>query len=76
VNSDCDEDIPPVGTRIGHDYIPRHIYLERSSFRYKLKLADGTKRTEKEIDVEQLRASGLRPELSVGEVSGTALKAA
>ena len=65
VNSDCDEDLQPVGARIGHDYTPRPIYFERSSFRYKLKLADGTTRTEKEIAVEQLRASGIRPELLV-----------
>ena len=65
VCSDGDEDIQPVGARIGHDYTPRPIYFERSSFRYKLKLADGTTRTEKEIAVEQLRASGLRAELLV-----------
>ena len=66
MHSDGDEDIQPVGARIGHNYTPRPIYILRSSFRYKLTLADGTTRTEKEIeneiDVEQLRASGLRPE--------------
>jgi hypothetical protein len=62
VHSDFDEDLQPVGARIGPDYTPRPIYVLRASFRYKLTLADGTTRTEKEIDVEQLRASGLRPE--------------
>ena len=61
-NSDSDEDIQPVGARIGHDYTPRPICILRSSFRYKLELADGTTRTENEIDVERLRASDLRPE--------------
>ena len=69
VHSDGDEDIQPVGARIGHRYTPRPVYILRASFRYKLTLADGTTRTEKEIeneiDVEQLRASGLRPELLV-----------
>ena len=68
VNSDGDEDIHPVGARIGHRYT-RPIYILRSSFTYKLELADGTTRTEQEIeneiDVKQLRASGLRPELLV-----------
>ena len=61
VNSDGDEDIQPVGARIGHRYTPRPIYILRASFRYKLTLADDTTRTEKEIekeiDVERLRAS-------------------
>ena len=72
-NSDSDEDIQPVGARIGHDYTPRPICILRSSFRYKLELADGTTRTEEEIeneiDVEQLRASGLRPESLVRRCS-------
>lgn len=63
VHSDGDEDIQPVGARIGHRYTSRPIYILRASFRYKLTLADGTTRTEKEIAVEQLRASGIRPEL-------------
>ena len=62
VNSDGDKDIQPVGAHIGHRYTPRPDLILRSSFKYKLELADGTTRTEKEIDVEQLRASGLRPE--------------
>ena len=69
MHSDGDEDLQPVGARSGHRYTPRPVYFERASFRYKLELADGTTRTEKkienEIDVEQLRASGLRPELLV-----------
>ena len=65
MHSDGDEDIQPVGARIGHDYNPRPIYILRSSFRYKLELADGTTRTEEEIAVEQLRVSGIRPELLV-----------
>ena len=73
VNSDGDEDIQPVGARIGHRYTPRPIYILRVSFRYKLTLADDTTRTEKEIekeiDVERLRASGLRPELLVRRYS-------
>ena len=52
VHSDGDEDIQPVGARIGHDYTPRPIYILRSSFRYKLTLADGTTRTEQEIENE------------------------
>ncbi len=73
VHSDGDEDLQPVGARIGHRYTPRPIYILRASFRYKLTLAHGTTRTEKEIeneiDVEQLRASGLRPELLVRRCS-------
>ena len=73
VHSDGDEDIQPVGARIGHDYTPRPIYILRSSFKYKLELADGTTRTEKEIEnkigVEQLRASGIRPALLVRRCS-------
>ena len=34
VNSDGDEDIQPVGARIGHRYTPRPVYILRSSFRY------------------------------------------
>ena len=34
VNSDGDEDIQPVGARVGHRYTPRPIYILRSSFRY------------------------------------------
>ena len=66
VHSDGDEDIQPVGARIGDRYTPRPVYILLASFRYKLTLADGTTRTEQEIeneiDVERLRASGLRPE--------------
>ena len=52
VNSDFDEDLQLVGARIGHSYTPRPIYVLRSSFRYKLTLADGTTRTEQEIENE------------------------
>jgi hypothetical protein len=52
VHSDGDEDIQPVGARIGHDYTPRPVYILRASFRYKLTLADGTTRTEQEIENE------------------------
>ena len=72
VRSDGDKDLQPVGARIGHRYT-RPIYILRSSFKYKLELADGTTRTEEkienEIDVEQLRASGLRPESLVRRCS-------
>ena len=69
VCSDGDEDIQPVGARISHRYTPRLICILRASFRYKLTLADGTTRTEQEIDVDQLRASGLRPESLVRRCS-------
>ena len=49
------------------------LHLAREFQVQKLTLADGTTRTEKEIeneiDVEQLRASGLRPELVVRRYS-------
>ena len=73
VRSDGDKDLQPVGARIGHRYTPRPFYILRASFRYKPTLADGTTRTEQEIeneiDVKQLRASGLRPELLVRRCS-------
>ena len=73
MHSDGEEDLQPVGARIGHDYTPRPIYILLASFRYKLTLADGTTRTEKEIenqiDFEQLRASALRPESLVRRCS-------
>ena len=69
VNYVGDEDIQPVGARSGHRYTPRPFYILRASFRYKPTLADGTTRTEQEIDLEEFRASGLRPELLVRRCS-------
>ena len=74
VHSDGDEGIQPVGARIGHNYNPRPMYDERVKFNYNLELADGTTRTEQEIAVEQLRASGLRPESLVLRRSYWAVK--
>ena len=81
VHSDGDEDIQPVGARIGHDYNPRPIYILRSSFRYKLELADGTTRTEKEIEnrmtSNNCALQAFVPSYSfAGAVTGTRLKAA
>ena len=65
VDDDGDDDLRPVGARIGHNFRKRPIYTTRFAFTYARATLDGGERAYEDIAAEQLRGTGVDPRVLV-----------
>jgi len=61
VDDGGDDDLRPVGARIGHNFRKRPIYTTRFAFTYARATLDGGERAYEDIAAEQLRGTGVDP---------------